>query len=253
MIKFSKPAIAATVLALSAALPLHARAGLLDDDEARRAIIDLRAKVDNIVKELNARIDTKSDKSSALEFTNQHEQAMAEIARLRGQIEVLANDIAVAQKRQRELYADLDARLKKLEPREVTVDGAKAEVDPNEQKTYDAAVAVFRGGDYAGATRALSDFVKRYPGSVFAANAQYALGTAYYALGDHKKSIAAHQQLLAEYADNPKAADAMLNIATSQKELKDKKAEKKTLQDLVAKYPGTPSAQAAKERLKALK
>jgi TolA-binding protein len=45
----------------------------------------------------------------------------------------------------------------------------------------------------------------------------------------------------------------MLNIATSQKELKDKKAEKKTLQDLVAKYPGTPSAQAAKERLKALK
>ena len=249
MTKFFKPAFAAALFALS----MQAQAGLLDDDEARRAILDLRNKVEAVTKELNARIDTKLDKSSALEFTNQHEQAMAEIARLRGQIEVLANDIAVAQKRQHELYADLDARLKKLEPREVTVDGTKAEVDPGEQKIYDDAVATFRSGDYAGAARALADFVRRYPGSVFAANAQYALGTAYYALGDHKKAISAHQQLLAEYADNPKAPDAMLNIATSQLELKAVKTAKKTLQGLVAQYPDSTAAKAARDRLKTMK
>ena len=109
--------LAAVCFALAAWLPLHASAGLLDDDEARKAILDLRSKVENLSRDMNARIDTKSDKSAALELINQHEQTMQEIARLRGQLEVLSNEIATSQKRQKDFYADLDARITKLEPR----------------------------------------------------------------------------------------------------------------------------------------
>jgi hypothetical protein len=81
----------------------------------------------------------------------QNENMLQEIAKLRGQIEVLANDIANAQKRQKDFYVDLDARLRKLEPREVTIDGKTAQVDPGEQRNYEAAMQLFKAGDYKAA------------------------------------------------------------------------------------------------------
>lgn len=253
MITFSKSRLAAASLVLAALLPLHASAGLLDDDEARKAILELRTKVGNIERDLAARIDAKSDKSSALEQLNQHEQTLQEIAKLRGQVEVLSNELANVQKRQKDLYTDLDARIAKLEPRQVSIDGQEAAVVPTEQKDYEAAMAVFKGGDYKTAAATLADFVRRYPASPYAANAQYWLGNAYYAQRDYKNAIAAQQVVATTYRDSAKAPDAMLNIATSYAELKDKKAAKKALQDLVAKYPASPAAQAAKDRLAALK
>ena len=240
-------------LFLAAWMPLQASAGLLDDDEARKAILDLRAKVDNIARDLNARVDTKADKSSTIEMLNQHEQTMQELARLRGQIEVLANEVAKAQNGQKQLYADLDARIKKLEPRQETIDGQTAEVLPSEKSAYDAATALFQSGDYKAAAGALQDFVKRYPESAYASNAQYWLGNAYYALGDYKKAIAAQEVVTSTYNSSPKVPDAMLNIASSYALLKDNKNAKKALQQLVSKYPESSAARTAKDRLASLK
>jgi hypothetical protein len=64
MIKTSQSRLAAIALAFAAWLPLHASAGLLDDDEARRAILDLRAKVDALSRDLNTRLEAKSDKNA---------------------------------------------------------------------------------------------------------------------------------------------------------------------------------------------
>lgn len=245
----TKSGIAALFLAFAAST---AQAGILTDDGARQAILDLRAKVDKLAAELNARIDSKSDKSQALDFVNQNTQMRTEIAHLRGQIEVLANDLANAQKRQRELYADLDERIKKLEPREVTIDGQTAQVDRNEQRAYNTAMELFKSGDYAGAAAALEEFVRRNPRSAYAANAQYWLGNAYYAARDYKKAIDAQRDVVKNYADSPKAPDALLNIASSYIELKDKKSAKKALQDLVSSYPDSTAADAAKDRLRTL-
>jgi tol-pal system protein YbgF len=253
MKSISKSRIGAACLALAAWMPLHASAGILDDDEARKAIIDLRSKVENLSRDLNARIDTKTDKTAALDLVNQHEQTMQEIARLRGQIEVLANEVANVQKRQKDLYADLDARIVKLEPRQVNIDGKEAEVDPGELKSYEAAMALFKSGDYKVAANALSDFVRRHPDSSYASNAQYWLGNAYYAQRDYKNAIAAQEIVASTYKDSAKAPDAMLNIASSYIEMKDKKNAKKALQQLVSKYPDSSAASAAKDRLAALK
>ena len=245
--------LAAVCFALAAWLPLHASAGLLDDDEARKAILDLRSKVENLSRDMNARIDTKSDKRAALELINQHEQTMQEIARLRGQLEVLSNEIATSQKRQKDFYADLDARIAKLEPRQVSIDGKAAEVDPGELKSYEAAMKLFTSGDYKVAASALADFVRRHPDSSYASNAQYWLGNAYYAQRDYKNAIASQEIVTLTYKDSAKAPDAMLNIASSYVELKDKKNAKKALQQLVAKYPESSAASTAKDRLAALK
>ncbi|UGQ47780.1 tol-pal system protein YbgF [Massilia endophytica] len=246
MTKFTKTALALAFAGLS----LQASAGVFDDDEARRAILDLRAKVEALQRELNARIDTKADKTSTLDILNQHEQTMQEIAQLRGQIELLANEISTAQKRQKDFYADLDARIKKLEPREVTVDGKTASVDQSELNAHDAAMQLFKDGDYKGAAAALQAFTQRYPGSAYAANAQYWLGNAYYAQRDCKNAILAQQQVVKQYPDSPRAADAMLNIASCQTELKAVNNAKKTLQELIKTYPDSAAAATAKERLR---
>jgi tol-pal system protein YbgF len=253
MFKLPQFRLAAVALAFAAWMPLHASAGLLDDDEARRAILDLRTKLEALSQRVDSRIETKADKSSMVDILNQHEQTMQEIARLRGQIEVLGNQIANAQKNQKDLYADLDSRIKKLEPRQETVDGQAVEVMPSEKVTYDSAMKQFQSGDYQGAAGALQDFMRRYPTSAYAPNAQYLLGNAYYAQKDYKSAISTLQGVVQNYGTSPKAADAMLTIGSSYTEMKDKKAAKKVLQQLVAKYPGSSAAQTAKDRLAALR
>lgn len=258
MTTVTKPRLAALCLALCAWLPLHANAGLLDDDEARKAILDLRGKVADLTRDVNARLDTKADKSAsqsaALDMVNQHEQTMQEIAKLRGQLEVLTNEVANSQKRQKDFYSDLDARIRKLEPRQVTIEGKEAAVDPTEQRTYEAAIAKFKAGDYKTAAATLSDFVRRYPDSAYAANAQFTLGNAYYMQRDYKNAIAAQETVAANYRDSANAPEAMLMIGTIyQTELKDKKNAKKALQALVSAYPDSSAAQAAKQQLATLK
>nr|WP_230427524.1 tol-pal system protein YbgF [Collimonas humicola] len=226
-----------------------ARAGLFDDDEARRAILDIRAKIDAV----NARVDAKADKTSSLSLSDQNERLNQELAKLRGQIEVLTNELANTQQRQKDFYVDLDTRLRKLEPQKVSVDGQEVNIGANDQKTYDAALATFKSGDYKGAAAAFSSFVRSSPDSGLAPSAQYWLGNAYYALRDYKNAIAAQQVVVTKYADNPKAADALLNISSSYTELKNKPQAKRALEQLLSQYPNTPAAQTAKERLATLK
>ncbi|MFZ6767626.1 tol-pal system protein YbgF [Undibacterium sp. Di26W] len=233
--------------------PSVASAGIFDDDEARKAILDLRNKVDAVSNKLDSKLETKADKSTALELANENEQLRAEIAKLRGQIEVLSNDLANTQRRQQDFYVDLDNRVRKLEPKRMTVDGKEATVDVNEQRAFDAAMTLFKAADYKNAANAFSSFLVNYPQSAYAGSAQYWLGNSYYTQRDFRNTIAAMQQLVKTYPDHPKAPEAMLNIASCHMELKEKAAAKKVLESLIAQYPETEAAQAAKNRLSAMK
>lgn len=253
MSNFAKSTIAAAFLAAFSFASLPAHAGLFDDDEARKAILDLRAKVDSFQQQLDSRLSDKADKSGTLDLINQNEQLRQDIAKLRGQVEVLANDLAETQKRQKDFYIDLDNRIRKLEPVPVTIDGQQAEVDPGEQKAYDSAMGMFKDGDYKGAGSALNDFLRRYPQSAYAANAQYALGNSYYVQNDYRGALATQQQVVKNFPNSPKAPEALLNIASCYVELKDKAGAKRALDTLIDKYPDSPAAATAKERLHSLK
>ncbi len=249
MNKIIKSSIAAAFMAAFSLAPLAAQAALFEDDEARRAILEIRKRLDGMQGELNA----KADKSSNFDLNNQNEQLRQEISKLRGQIEVLTNELANQQRREKDFYVDLDTRLRRLEPQKVTIDGKEVTMEPGEQKAYDAALGHFKTGSYKEAGAAFSDFLRRYPQSGLAPSAQYWLGNTYYALRDYRSAISAQQVVVKNYADSPKVADALLNIASCQMELKDKAAAKKTLETLIAQHAESQAAQTAKERLTTLK
>ncbi|SNS32327.1 tol-pal system protein YbgF [Noviherbaspirillum humi] len=249
MKKLFRSSLAAALLAAFSYAPLQANAALFEDEEARKAILAIRARLDNMQNEINA----KADKTNSLDLNNQNEQLRQEIARLRGQIELLTNELANTQRRQKDFYVDLDNRIRKMEPQKVTVDGQEISVEQSEQRAYDAALAYFKAGDYKSAGAAFYDFTRRYPQSGLMPSAQYWLGNTYYAQRDYRNAITAQQVVVNNFGDNPKAADALLNIASCQLELKDKAAAKKTLETLTHKYPDSAAAQTAKERLAALR
>lgn len=245
--------LAAACVAACTLAPFAAHAQLFSDDEARRAIIQLRERVTTVQNELNTKLENelrgKMDRTGSLELHNQIESLKQDISRLRGQVEVLGNELANAQKRQNDFYADLDTRLRKIEPQKVVVDGQELSVQQVEQRAYEAALAYFRESDYRNAAAAFYDFTMRYPQSQLTPAAQYWLGNTYYAQRDYKNAIAAHKIVLDRFPRDSRAPEALLNIASCHIELKDRAAAKTALESLVASYPDSPAATTARERL----
>jgi tol-pal system protein YbgF len=235
----------AAVVALIVTLPVHAQ--LFSDDEARKAILELRQRLSAVQSELTARLDTAQ--RNQLDMANQNELLKQEIARLRGQVESLTNEVATLQKRNRDLYTDLDARLKKFEPTSVTVDGKNATVERTEQAAYDAALAQFRGGDFKGSIGSFQQFLSRYPASAYAPAAWYFIGSAQFALKDYKGSIASNQVIVDRYKDSPRAPEALLSMADSHLQMADKRGANRALTRVIQEYPNSEAAVMARERL----
>ena len=118
--------------ALIYVVPQFAHAALFDDEEARKRIAATNQRIDQLQKDLDERIATleRQLKSGALvDLANNVEGLKSDVARIRGQIEVLTYELEQSQKRQRDLYVDLDARMRKLEgaPGQAATDAAPAD------------------------------------------------------------------------------------------------------------------------------
>jgi tol-pal system protein YbgF len=230
-----------------------AHAGLFDDEEARQAIAKLRDQVEASQKaadERLTRIETLAQDRS-LDLAKQLDELKQELARLRGQIEVQDHQIETLDRRQKDLYTDLDTRLRKLETSAQAQQTPVASTpDPVlEGKAYEAALNQFKQGNYQASVAGFQSFIATYPGSQQVSSAQYWIGNAYYALRDYKMAIAAQQKVLATWPDSAKAPDAMLNIASCQAEMGATRTARETLHTLLKKYPGTPAAEQATQRL----
>jgi tol-pal system protein YbgF len=236
-------AVAAALLCAS----LGAQAALFEDDEARRAILDLRQRVETM-RQQNVD-DSAQLRRSVLDLQNQIEQMRGDLQRMTGQNEQLTRAISDLQQRQ----TTVDDQLKKNEPSQVSVDGRDFTAAPQEKADFDAALGIFRAGQFAQAQTAFADFVKRYPQSGYNASALFWLGNAQYATRNYNEAIANFRSMLALAPDHAKAPEAVLSIANCQIELKDTKAARKTLDDLTKAYPQSEAAQAGRERLSRLK
>jgi tol-pal system protein YbgF len=174
---------------------------------------------------------------------------------LRGQLEVLSNDVDATQKRQKDFYVDLDSRLRRLEAKAAEVPKPVAEEAPKVDaaaitREYEAALNLFKQSKYKDALGSFESFLKAHPGDALAPSAQYWIGNSHYALRDCKKAIDAQNVVIKQWPDSPKVPDAWLAIATCQQDLGDAKAARKSLDTIVAKYPDSPAAVKAKQRLK---
>lgn len=250
----------AAFTAMLAAAP--ARAALFEDDEARKAILDLRNRVTaNEAQARQAQADqTRTSQQLAdqigrnlLDLTAQIERLRKELAEMRGQNEVLAREVAELQRRQKDLAQGVDERVRKLEPQKVSLDGKEFLADADEKRQYDDAIALLRTGDFDKTAAALAAFLKRYPTSGYGESARFWLGNAYYGKRDYKEAIATFRAFVAGSPEHARAPEALLALANSQAEAKDVRGARKTIDDLIKQYPKSEAAQAGRERLATLK
>lgn len=269
----------ALLLAL-VAVSINASAGLFDDDEARRDIKNLRAQAEQQNRDNDARLQKVEESIKNLgiiQLLNQIEQLNAEIAKLRGQVEVLTNTEDQIVKRQRDFYLDIDTRLRKLEgvpadaasgattaPALTPAPSLSAAAPPpsaptsaatraQEERVYDVGANAFKRGDYVSATRAFQTFIKDYPASQLVPNAQYWIGISYFNLKDYGSARSSQDILLKQYPDSAKAPDALLALASIYVEIGDSGSARNALEDIIAKYPGSEAATKARMRLSPLR
>lgn len=244
--------------AMACMLAFNAQAALFEDDEARKAILEMRQRFDVSQQRLNddlrkANEDNAQLRRSLLELSGQIEQLRNELAKMRGQDEQFARDLAEIQRTQKDMSQGVNDRLSRFEPSKVTVDGREFVADPAEKQEFEAALAVMRKGEFAPAQTGFSNFLKRYPQSGYKASALFWLGNAQYALRNYRDAVINFRALVATDAEHMRAPEAVLAIANCQIELKDTKGARKTLEDLLKAYPQSEAASVAKERLARLK
>ncbi len=248
-------------LLLSGCMALTAHANLFEDGEARRAILDLRQRLEATNQRLEATgnaLKNQSEDNAQLrrlmvELQSQIDALRADLNRARGAQEQLARDLSEIQLRQRDAQTGIEQRLRRFEPVSVKVDEREFMAEPAEKRDYDAALETFRKGEFALAQQALQSFVTRYPQSGYLPSALFWLGNASYAIKDYRASLAQFRQMLAQSPDHLRAPDALLAISNVQIELKDSKAARKTLEDLIKAHPQSDAAQTARDRLPKLR
>lgn len=244
-------------LLLSSALPAHA--ALFDDEEARRRIEQNKQEADARIQKVESASEITA--RAQLELNNQLERTRQDLAQVRGQVELLANDSEQAQKRQKDFYIDLDTRLRKLEalmaqmsqtPAAAQSVPAEARAaDPaQEARDYEAAINTLRAGKHVDAVMAFKQFIKTWPKSAFQPGAHFWAASALNQARDFDGAKEYFAKLVSIWPEDSLAPDALLGQANAEKEAGAAKSERATLEKLVANYPNSDAAKTAKQRLK---
>lgn len=241
-------------------------AALFGDDEARRAILDLRQRLEQSQNATRALIEqynqsqtqaqnqaTAQLRSALLDLQGQIDRLKSELSQSLGAQERLARDLTELQLRQKDVLSTVDDRLRRFEPVPASIDGRDVMVDPAEKADFDKAMALFRQADFVSAQTSLESFVLKHGASAYVPSALFWLGNAQYANKAYKESMANFQKLLTLAPAHPRAAEAMLAISNVQIELKDTKAARKTLETLIKSYPNSETAGTARDRLSRLR
>ncbi len=257
----------AAALVLIPTAPAHAQL-FGGDTEARNQVFQLR-------QEVQGQIETTS--RGQLELAMQNEQMRAELARLRGQIELLTNEVETLKQRQKDFYVDLDARLRRYESgaagnaSAAPVSGDAAAATPaaaaassqasapapapasanTESADYQGALALLKNGKHKDAQAAFERFVARYPNGNFTAGAHFWAGNSALQARDVAGANRHFKTVIDRYPKENVAPDAMLGLANSQQAMNDAAGAKRTLQSLVERYPQSNAAQVARQRLNA--
>ena len=232
--------VLALFLSVAASLLSQNTWAMLSDDEARRAILELRKSV-------------STSQAAILDLQNQLDKHKSENAQLRGQIENLQKQNDDLSNNQKSFYQDLDARVSRLEPQNVEVEGVTGIVQAGEKSSYDEALKSFQAGQIKNADSEFTSFIRKYPSSPYLPLALYWSGNTKYALKDYKAAITQLQGLISRYPGHQRVPAATLTMANANLESGKKAVAKKLFTDLIAKYPDSDAANEAKPILAGIK
>jgi tol-pal system protein YbgF len=200
---------------------------------------------------VETRVDRIEQQNTALlELQRQLEASQAEIRRLRGGLEEVEHAQKSAKDEQRNVYADLDRRVTAIEQHAQSVAAASAAATVTDHDAYQAALDHLKTRDYAGAEKALRDFMTGFPQSQLIDNAQYWLGETYYVERRFPEALDTFQRLVHDHPDSRKVPDALLKVGLTQYEQKKFKDARVALTRVVKSYRDAPAAAEAHARLK---
>jgi tol-pal system protein YbgF len=226
---------------------------------------DSRANMQQMQRELNAIKDTIDE--ARVQMGKQLGQSSREgdqrVKNLEGRLAKLEQDL----KAQGDLLTTRDEELKQL--REATQAAqaeqraqaaaamekvAESNMAESEaiRKDYEAAWRPLDRKDYKAALSRFKDFLRKYPKSKLAGNAQYWIGECNYALKDFGQAIVDFDTVRSKYPQSDKVPAALLKQGLAFAELGEKVNARLVLQEVVEKYPQSPEAARAKQRLKAI-
>jgi tol-pal system protein YbgF len=231
---------------MKAAIPSVATVLLLAGCATTPKVDPVKLRLDDLDERVG-RIDRVVSNNSLVQLSQQLEAQQQELRQLRGRIEELQNENASLRKEQRDLYGDLDRRVKEMQA--IAAAAPPAANPADEQGLYDQALEKLRARDYAGAADSLRSLAAAYPNGQLADNTQYWLGEAYYVTKEYEHAAAAFQRVLSAWPNSRKVPDALLKLGYTQLEQGNTSAGRSNLQQVVSRYPGTEAAKLASERL----
>lgn len=198
----------------------------------------------------------------------QLQQMQEEIAQLRGMLEEQQNQIQRLQQEGLERYQDLDRRLASgaagsaasgqnsvADAGQSASGGSVANApapsgDPAKEKLYyDAAFDLIKAKDFDKASQAFGAFLRKYPNSQYAGNAQYWLGEVNLAKGDLQGAGQAFAKVSQLYPQHNKVPDSLYKLADVELRLGNRDKAQGILRQVIAQFPNSSAAQLAQRQL----
>jgi tol-pal system protein YbgF len=210
---------------------------------------------------LERRVNTLSQLALRLDVVEQENR------QLRGEIETLQHRIQQMQRKQRDIYADIDQRLSNRvdnqPPPQVTPTATSQPsqntptpaADPEQARAeYDAAYALLNPAkrQYPQAIKAFKAFIEKYPQNKLAANAQYWLAETYYVTQDNQAALAAFKKVTEIYPDSTKVPGAWYKIGRIEEANSRWQPAAIAYRTVTEKYPQSSAAGLAKKALAGL-
>ena len=172
-----------------------------------------------------------------------------QFAKITDEVERLSHNLGELEKKLDRLNADYDERFKALEAAvgenkaalaetaEAMEAAAKSKPKVSAKDAYDAAYALIKKNDYAGAQKAFEQFLADYPDDTLAGNAEYWLAESFYVRKDYAKAAVAFAEGYQKYPKSAKAADNFLKLGLSMQAMGNKDEACTVFTSLAKEYP----------------
>ena len=218
-------------------------------------------RLDELDRRLQA-IERVIENQSLAQLTQQVETLQRRSDELQGVTETLEHDATGTAERQRQLYADLDARIQQLEanvqlardsanPLEIAAQQGELPVPGgSDRDNYRVALELLREERYQQSAASFEQFLVAFPGSQLASNAQYWLAESFYASNKFEQALSGFAEVIEKYPSSSKVPDALLKMGYCNYSLKRWDAARAALTKVQAEYPTTTAARLADQYLK---
>ena len=218
------------------------------------------AKLNELERRMQA-IERVVQNQSLVNLTQQVNAMERRDDEFQGRVEELEHNSETTADRQRQLYADLDARIQELEA-QVQASSARGVMDGgtlspgqlpvpggSDRDNYQAAFELLKEQRYEPAAMAFEQFLVTYPDSELADNAQYWLAESHYVTQMFDRALAEFEVVISKFPRSRKVPDALLKVGYCNYELKDWAAARAALSRVQSEYPDTTAARLAGQRL----